>query len=431
MSRVAAPITDSKARLATADPGKRIKVYGGNGLILVVTGRMVNNRRVNAKQWFYRYKYAGKTKEISMGKYPLVSVAKAYERVRELAAMVEAGLDPLIEKERRQQQLVEQEAITLGLIIEQWKAAPRRRPWSANYQKYINQILNHIPGKLLQRPIASINTFDLLCVLDGIKGAQGQRVPTVEKAVAERLNEIFRFAMFTKRVIADNPAKALFTGRFTQPVQHKRHIPTDCKDQITSLATALRESENIGQIACYLLLLTGLRSAELRQARWSWVDWSTRELTVPGEYMKGRIAHTVYLPVQAMRTLARLRIASDGEYILMSKVSTSCKPIGVMAFNQALRQLGYHDEVTPHGFRSMLYSWCGENGISQQIADQLLAHVEPNKVRRAYSHAEHARQKREALQRWADYLDGMNNEVGFLHDAILRFAQSARHHSKP
>ncbi|MWL81002.1 Arm DNA-binding domain-containing protein, partial [Escherichia coli] len=142
MSRVAVPITDSKARLASADPGKRIKVYGGNGLILVVTGRMVNNRRVNAKQWFYRYKYAGKTKEISMGKYPLVSVAKAYERVRELAAMVEAGLDPLIEKERRQQQLVEQEAITLGLIIEQWKAAPRRRPWSANYQKYINQILN-------------------------------------------------------------------------------------------------------------------------------------------------------------------------------------------------------------------------------------------------------------------------------------------------
>lgn len=407
MSRIASAITNSKARSAKAEPGQRVKLYGGGGLILVVTCRRVSGRTVSVKHWYYRYKYAGKTKEIAIGKYPLVTVADAYERIRRLTAMIESGVDPLVEKERKQQQIVEQEAITLGMIIDQWKTAPRRRPWSANYQKFIEQILSHIPSRLLRRPIASINTFDLLAVLDGIKGTQGQRIPTVEKAVAERLNEIFRFAMFNRRVITENPAKNLFTGRFTQPVQHKRHIASHEHSQIISLATTLRESVNTGQIGCYLLLLTGLRSAELRQAQWSWVNWSARELTVPGEYMKGRLQHTVFLPVQAMRTLARLRIASSGgEYILQSRVAGSDRPIGVMSFNQALRQLGYHEEVTPHGFRSMLYSWCGENGISQTVADQLLAHVEGNKVRRAYSHAEYSVQKREALQKWADYLDG-------------------------
>jgi integrase len=79
----------------------------------------------------------------------------------------------------------------------------------------------------------------------------------------------------------------------------------------------------------------------------------------------------------------------------------------------ALRYLGYaQDEMTGHGFRAMANSLLAEKGWSKDAIERQLAHVEGNKVRRAYHRSEHLEERRRMMQAWADYLDSLAHAAG-------------------
>jgi integrase len=52
-----------------------------------------------------------------------------------------------------------------------------------------------------------------------------------------------------------------------------------------------------------------------------------------------------------------------------------------------------------------------ENGWPQDAIERQLAHVEPNSVKAAYSHAQFMDKRREMMQWWADYLDRLKGEA--------------------
>ena len=116
----------------------------------------------------------------------------------------------------------------------------------------------------------------------------------------------------------------------------------------------------------------------------------------------------------------------------------------------ALRRMGYtKDEMTGHGFRSMTSTllhaqgwnhhstrtkrwlmvirlvspqagrveWCSpfspapslpRGACRGAVIERQLAHAERNAVSAAYNFAEHLRERREMMQAWVDYLDGLN-----------------------
>jgi integrase len=76
--------------------------------------------------------------------------------------------------------------------------------------------------------------------------------------------------------------------------------------------------------------------------------------------------------------------------------------------NAALRRLGYdHNEMTGHGFRSMASTCLNEQGFAPDVIELQLAHKERDKVRAAYNRAERLNERRQMMQAWADYLDGL------------------------
>ena len=78
----------------------------------------------------------------------------------------------------------------------------------------------------------------------------------------------------------------------------------------------------------------------------------------------------------------------------------------------ALRNMGYTgDEMTAHGFRSMASTRLNEMGWNSDAIERQLAHVEGNAVRAAYNYAEHLDERRQMLQAWADYLDGLRSNA--------------------
>jgi integrase len=78
--------------------------------------------------------------------------------------------------------------------------------------------------------------------------------------------------------------------------------------------------------------------------------------------------------------------------------------------NAALRYLGIDKkQQTAHGFRRTASTRLHEMGWPSDAIERQLAHAESNKIKGVYNAAEHLPKRREMMQAWADYLDGLKS----------------------
>ena len=80
--------------------------------------------------------------------------------------------------------------------------------------------------------------------------------------------------------------------------------------------------------------------------------------------------------------------------------------------NAALRRMDYKDIMTGHGFRAMARTVLVERlGYPAEYVEQQLAHTVRDALGRAYNRTTFLDQRREMLQAWADYLDGLRDGI--------------------
>jgi integrase len=159
------------------------------------------------------------------------------------------------------------------------------------------------------------------------------------------------------------------------------------------------------KLALRFLLLTFVRTNELRGAQWTEIDWDNVEWRIPAERMKMKELHIVSLSSQAIAVLRELqRITGDRNYLFPNQH----RPELFMSENTmlyALYRMGYHSRTTGHGFRSTASTILNEHGFRADVIERQLAHTERNTVRAAYNHAQYLPERRNMMQWWADYLD--------------------------
>ena len=159
------------------------------------------------------------------------------------------------------------------------------------------------------------------------------------------------------------------------------------------------------KLALRFLLLTFVRTAELRAALWHEIDWDKAEWRIPAERMKMKELHIVPLSKQAIAVLRELqRLSGDRQFIFPNMHN----PATFMSENTmlfALYRMGYHSRATGHGFRSTASTILNEHGFHADVIERQLAHTERNSVRAAYNHAQYLPERRKMMQWWADYLD--------------------------
>ena len=143
------------------------------------------------------------------------------------------------------------------------------------------------------------------------------------------------------------------------------------------------------KLALRLLLLTFVRTKELRAAEWKEVNWDKAEWRIPPERMKMKELHVVPLSRQAIATLRDLEMLTGaGQYFFPSRN----KPGACMSENTilfALYRMGYQSKATGHGFRSTASTILNEHGFRAEVIERQLAHNERNSVRAAYNHAQY------------------------------------------
>ena len=163
-------------------------------------------------------------------------------------------------------------------------------------------------------------------------------------------------------------------------------------------------------VRCALRLsaLVFVRPGELRRAEWSEFNLDAAEWRIPAEKMKVRIMHIVPLATQAVAILRELQPLTGHKRWVFPGIRANAEPMSDNTVNAALRRLGYDREtITAHGFRSMASTILHEQGWPSDVIERQLSHSERDEVKAAYNYAQHLPKRREMMQAWADFLDGL------------------------
>jgi integrase len=216
----------------------------------------------------------------------------------------------------------------------------------------------------------------------------------------------------TLRADAD-PATALKGAIHRPKVEHRKPLSSD---QIAAFVKALDTYGGYRTtiIALRLMLLTFVRTVELRAANWAEFDLDHAEWRIPAERMKMRESHIVPLSRQAVELLCELHTLTGGQRWLFPNYRRPKTCMTATTLNRALERMGLNGKnsigFSAHGFRATASTILNETGFRPDVIERQLAHKERNKVRASYNQAEYLKERRAMMQQWAEMVDDIVNK---------------------
>lgn len=380
-------------QIRRAKPEAKAYTLGdGQGLSLLVEPN-------GSKSWRFRYRFAGKPKMISLGVYPTITLADARSRRDDARKLVAEGKNPSeVRKEQKIALQIESES-AFEKIATEWHQMKSAK-WSAGYASDIMEAFqNDIFPYVGERPVGEIKPLELLNVLRKI-----EKRGALEKMrkVRQRCSEVFRYAIATGRA-EFNPAADLSSAL---EVHQSNHFPFLKADEIPDFLRALNgyTGSRIVQIATKLLMITGVRTIELRASLWSEFDLDNAIWEIPAERMKMRRAHLVPLSTQALDLLNELKIMTGNYRYVFPGRNDPNKPMSEASINQLIKRIGYGGKLTGHGFRHMMSTLLHEQGFDSFWIEIQLAHVDKNNIRGTYNHALYLEKRRDMLRWYSSFI---------------------------
>ncbi|MEJ0010637.1 MAG: integrase arm-type DNA-binding domain-containing protein [Alphaproteobacteria bacterium] len=394
-------LSDTKVRNVKGKE-KPYKLTDGGGLFLLVNPN-------GKKYWRMKYRYLNREKLLSFGVYPDISLADARERRDEARKLKAKGFDPSEHKRQQKEKALLSAENSFRNVAIEWHQRQGSK-WSAYYGRQIMARLEKdIFPKIGGKPIHEITARDLLRMANVMQDRDA--VEIAHRAVSI-CSQVFRYALLTDRA-ENNPALALRGALKTPKVSHYAHLTTN---ELPGFLKDL-EAYNGGfqtKLAIELLVLTFVRTTELREATWSEINFEQAEWRIPAARMKMRTPHIVPLSKQALDILTKLKkLAGKWEHVFPS-IQSPRKAMCNNTMLYALYSMGYKDRTTIHGFRATASTVLNESGLfGHDVIERQLAHQERNRVRAAYNHADYLPERRKMMQWWGDYVaNAGKNTVG-------------------
>lgn len=346
-----------------------------------------------SKSWLFMWARDGKRREMGLGAYPTVSLAKARVRAADCRSAVEEGRDPIAEKAKEAEPTFGECADKyITTIKSEWRNAKHEYQW--------NQTLTSFCESIRPRRVSTITTEHVLEVLSPIWQTKAETASRLRG----RIERVLEFAKVKGWRSGENPAAWRGNLRNLLPKRQRLqrgHQPAMPYAEIPAFTARLRRAEAMAARALEFTILTVARSGETLGARWKEIDFKGKLWNVPKERMKAGAPHTVPLSVEALAILETLHKQRQGEFVFTRDGEN---PLSNMAMMMLLRRMK-QTEITVHGFRSGFRDWCGDaTSFPREVAEAALAHKVGDETERAYRRSDALEKRRKLMQAWADYL---------------------------
>jgi integrase len=389
-------LTDSACKTGAPRTGRlEIADMRQAGLVLRITS---NNSRTFAFR--FRHPHSRKTLRATIGTYPATSLETARKRARQMAAQVEAGINPIEARttERETAHTRAFAALAARYLKEHAERFKRRR----SVEEDRRNLAVHILLRWGKRDFRNIRRADVIELIEGIVST-GKHVAA--NRVHSLVSKIFNFAIDAdlletnpaarlrkrgvensrKRVLADKELAAFWHGIVLSPV-----------------------SEPVG-LALRLGLLTGARASEIAGAHESeFHDLDKPEQAawlIPGERTKNKRDHLIPLSRLALDNIkAAAELSGDDTEFLFPARYNHGKPLDGHALTTAMARFcaDWKEPPSPHDLRRTVNTRLAMLGVAKEIRDRCLNHVTGlrDPEARHYNRYEFQQEKREALGKW-------------------------------
>ncbi len=274
---------------------------------------------------------------------------------------------------------------TFRTVAEEWFGINSTR-WVETYRSRLRSRLDDDLMPLLgDWNIAEIQPLDVLAT---IRRIEERGAVEMAKRILNMASSVFRYGVATARCPRDPTIDIRGALRPPQTPKSRRALPAR---EIPKFMERLREydGEPRTALALKLLMLTFVRTSELRFADWSEfedLDGPQPLWRISAARMKLRRPHLVPLAPQAVSVPRALRNTSKGNGLLLPAPTRS----GVISENTllfALYRMGYHNRATVHGFRATASTILNEAQFNSDWIEMQLAHCDSS-IRGVYNFAQ-------------------------------------------
>jgi integrase len=357
-----------------------------------------------SKRWRFRYRFSGKAKMVSLGVWPDVKLPEARDKRDDMRRLLKRGIDPA--EHKKSQQAIAEGKDRFEAVAREWFEKFHKNWAEQTGVRKIARLEGHVLPLIGDISIEKVDAPQIRRVLLRLESLgklhTGHRVKNI-------IGEVMRYAV-AMGLVTHNPVPDL--AGVLPPVKEEHRASITDPEGMKGLLCAIDEYQGspVTRNAMKLAALTFVRPGELRHGEWSEIDYEKKEWRIAAGKMKMKRQHIVPLSRQSIAVLKDMELVTGhGRYIFPSERSRD-RAMSNNTVNAALRRMGYtKEEMTGHGFRAMASTNLNEMGFHPDQIERQLAHVEGNKVRAAYNHAEYLPERKKMMQVWADYLDTLKS----------------------
>lgn len=379
-------------------PGKHAD---GGGLYLQVSDA--------SARWVFRYSINKRRREAGLGAAHHTTLAEARRKASAMRTELSRGFDPLEVKSAEASINVANahdvpsfgEALTRHVHDHgpAWRNVKHRQQW-------FNSVTQHA-ATLLEMKVDTIGVRDIESVLHPIWLTK----PETANRVRQRIERVLGAAIArgdregpNPAVLRDNLDLLLPPQKAVRVVRHHAAVPVDDAPAAFAVLWKKRDS-GIGYRALLTVILTALRSGEVRSLEWADVRAPTStipvwHLGIPAERMKAKRDHEIPIPwTLALWLGAQPRLVGGN----LLHPGQGGRPMSDMTLAMAMRRSGL-EAYTPHGWRSTFRDWAARQGWQDRLAELQLAHQFGSATERAYARDQLVVQRKPMMESWAKFV---------------------------
>ncbi len=357
-----------------------------------------------SKSWVYMYYFKGKSRMMTLGKYPLMSLRNARLAYANAKYQADCTIDPA--KQKVEENIFEREADTvsnLAVKYIEYCIAKGEVAWKEK-QRLINKEILPLIGDM---KIHNVSFRDIAIIVNTMfverkKATQAQRLLSHTRCM-------FKYAKNSLGIIETNPCSDLEAPKRTQ----KRKRALDTKEiylfwnniDYTLMSPVVRSGLRF-------MLCTLARGVEVRKMKWEDVNFSDRTWLIPSENAKNGRELLLPLNNRAIQILEEIREVTGHSKLVFGHHSTmnygelkkeyELSVMGGTAFSHAMRDnfdlFNIEERFTPHDLRKTGATCLTSIGYPKGWVSKLLNHTPKGVTSNFYDSFDYFEEKRAGME---------------------------------
>lgn len=231
--------------------------------------------------WVLRYRLNGKQRELTLGRYPDLTLEAARRLATKKRVDVQQGIDVAREKQKAKQDAVR--AWTFKRLADDYLGKASERLAESTVYGRRQQLRDYVIGRIGHLAAREVTASDIVDIVE----RSAEKSLHVARLVLIVVREVFAHGV-ARHVVESNPclhvkAKAIIGA----PPNHRTRIML-CDAELAAMLPALSRIAQPNALAVKILLATCARIGELTKAEWQHIDFERREWTIPPEHSKNK-----------------------------------------------------------------------------------------------------------------------------------------------